>query len=622
MIDLTTYALLRKQITTAASGVSDVRAEGDELVFVLADGHEVRMAIPATEIRDAVVRDDVLVLTLEDDKEIIVDTTLTKSGQAADAKVTGEAVSQLKNDLNELGKIRESYNLFDKAEILIDKRVVAGSGKTYNDISDYQDLCVSPIIKVNPSGKYTSNYAVSGNSSRIYGYTSQGYYAGGIDGVKNSDGTYTYTIGSNMEYVRFNFTRLILDVDKYMFVEGETIPSEYEAYGERFIYDGYVKELDKKIDTNVEDIKNRIDGIEGKTSIAELSDKIDHAKVILGGFINGGVDGTVVTGSYNNLWYSDYTEVIGGKQYYYGGYVAPLYCAFYDKDKNYISGYGNTADNRLPNPFVVPDNACYFRFSCSTSSSSAPYNCWINIVNEAPSYTEDKYYDDSKMFMKAKVNNPCDYDGDSFSIFNKVICIGDSITEGTFNHNESGTMQYLVDGKYSYPTYLKKLSGVETVNKGMGGYTSVQWWNARQSDDFSGYDCAIINLGINDALQSVSSADTTTAFNNIISALKSANNNIKIFMATVVPAYSDGTSKFDSVNNTIKSVCEANDCYLIDLSLYSHVKKYTVSEAGHLTAFGYHRLAKDYISAISYIIDNNRNDFKWIQFTGTDYTYS
>ena len=106
MIDLTTYALLRKQITTAASGVSDVRAEGDELVFVLADGHEVRVAIPATEIRDAVVRDDVLVLTLEDDKEVVVDTTLTQSGQAADAKVTGDVVSQLKGDM--AGKLPKS----------------------------------------------------------------------------------------------------------------------------------------------------------------------------------------------------------------------------------------------------------------------------------------------------------------------------------------------------------------------------------------------------------------------------------------------------------------------------------------------------------------------------------
>ena len=100
MIDLTTYALLRKQIASVASGISDVRAEGDELVFVLVDGREVKVAIPATEIRDAVVRDDTLVLTLADSQEVVVDATLTKSGQAADAKVTGEAVSQLKGDLS------------------------------------------------------------------------------------------------------------------------------------------------------------------------------------------------------------------------------------------------------------------------------------------------------------------------------------------------------------------------------------------------------------------------------------------------------------------------------------------------------------------------------------------
>lgn len=111
MIDLTTYALLRKQITSAVSGVSDVRAEGDELVFVLEDGREVRVAIPATEIRDAVVRDDVLVLTLEDDKEVVVDATLTQSGQAADAKATGDAIGQLKDEKADKKDIPKPYTL-------------------------------------------------------------------------------------------------------------------------------------------------------------------------------------------------------------------------------------------------------------------------------------------------------------------------------------------------------------------------------------------------------------------------------------------------------------------------------------------------------------------------------
>ena len=165
MIDLTTYALLRKQITTAASGVSDVRAEGDELVFVLADGHEVRVAIPATEIRDAVVRDDVLVLTLENDKEIIVDATLTQSGQAADAKATGEAIGQLKGDLSELEYL--THNRLSIGEIEESKYILP-NGK----IDASADSFITGYIKVS-SGKsvFVDGAYLEGNRSIcIYDY--------------------------------------------------------------------------------------------------------------------------------------------------------------------------------------------------------------------------------------------------------------------------------------------------------------------------------------------------------------------------------------------------------------------------------------------------------------------
>ena len=71
MLDIITYALLRKQIASVASGISDMRAEGDELVFVLVDGREVRVAVPATGIRNAHVRDGALVLTLVDGQEFV-----------------------------------------------------------------------------------------------------------------------------------------------------------------------------------------------------------------------------------------------------------------------------------------------------------------------------------------------------------------------------------------------------------------------------------------------------------------------------------------------------------------------------------------------------------------------
>ena len=131
MIDLTTYALLRKQIASVASGISDVLVEGDELIFVLADGHEMRVAIPATEIRDAVVRDDVLVLTLEDNKEVVVDATLTQSGQSADAKVTGDAIGQLKGDIAEEVSARQTAD--NALTARIDTFTSLASGSTTGD---------------------------------------------------------------------------------------------------------------------------------------------------------------------------------------------------------------------------------------------------------------------------------------------------------------------------------------------------------------------------------------------------------------------------------------------------------------------------------------------------------
>lgn len=71
MIDLITYALLRKQINEAAAGIADIRAEGDNLVFVLPGGREITVPVPSTGVRNAEVRGDALVLTLADGQELI-----------------------------------------------------------------------------------------------------------------------------------------------------------------------------------------------------------------------------------------------------------------------------------------------------------------------------------------------------------------------------------------------------------------------------------------------------------------------------------------------------------------------------------------------------------------------
>lgn len=168
MIDLTTYALLRKQITSAVSGVSDVRAEGDELVFVLEDGREVRVAIPATEIRDAVVRDDVLVLTLADDKEVVIDATLTKEGQAADAKATGGALAYKLTEPSEglavgryfrIASLDESghavLEAVDAAQIGVQDVQVAGASVVTDGVANVpiaNEFGRTGVVKLSPLG--------------------------------------------------------------------------------------------------------------------------------------------------------------------------------------------------------------------------------------------------------------------------------------------------------------------------------------------------------------------------------------------------------------------------------------------------------------------------------------
>lgn len=71
MLDVITYALLRKQIASAASGISDIRSEGSNLIFVLPDGREITVPIPASGVSNAEVRDGALVLTLADGQELI-----------------------------------------------------------------------------------------------------------------------------------------------------------------------------------------------------------------------------------------------------------------------------------------------------------------------------------------------------------------------------------------------------------------------------------------------------------------------------------------------------------------------------------------------------------------------
>ena len=245
---------------------------------------------------------------------------------------------------------------------------------------------------------------------------------------------------------------------------------------------------------------------------------------------------------------------------------------------------------------------------------------------------------------------PIAYKGNEFSMFSRGICIGDSVTEGSFDNADGGA----VVKRFSYPAILKRITGVDVVNAGIAGMTSQTWYEAAQNSDpywgkwvnqewvwntnpintgndvisstldYSNCEFAIIHMGINDLapLYDGSKAideillNFETYMNNIITALKNANSGIKIFLATIVPSYANPTNQaYRQLNDKIKEIVEnTSDTYLLDLNAYSELATKPEYNRTHPTALGYHKLANEIAAYISYIIHNNMSEFEAVQF--------
>ena len=253
-------------------------------------------------------------------------------------------------------------------------------------------------------------------------------------------------------------------------------------------------------------------------------------------------------------------------------------------------------------------------------------------------------------------STPAKYTGNEITMFSRGICIGDSVTEGSFDNAQGGA----IIKRFSYPAILERITGVEIANAGIAGMTSKTWyeaslnsesqygkwvnqewvWNMNPTNngndvvssalDYSNFEFAIIHLGIND-LAGVYDGTTMvedilvnyeTYINNIITKLKEANVGIKIFLMTIIPSYALPTNPtYNQLNNKIKEIANyTENTYLVDLNKYSEVISGTAYSQTHPTALGYQKMATEIKSLISYIIKNNLSEFNSVQFIGTDYT--
>ena len=245
---------------------------------------------------------------------------------------------------------------------------------------------------------------------------------------------------------------------------------------------------------------------------------------------------------------------------------------------------------------------------------------------------------------------PTQYNGNEISIFSRGICIGDSVTEGSFDNADGGA----IVKRFSYPAILERITGVEMINAGVAGLTSQTWYEATldstshwgtwvnqewvwdmnpvnsgndiisKSLDYSNFDFAIIHLGINDLAPLYDNSKTIeeilttfeTYMGYIIRDLKAANSGIKIFLATIVPSYATPSNlSYKQLNEKIAEIANATEnTFLLDLTSYSALASKPEYNVTHPTALGYHKLANEIKSYISYIISKNLDNFTNIQF--------
>lgn len=532
-------------------------------------------------------------------------TTYDTAGNAVRGQISG-----LKSDFNNYYATiihEQGTNYIDKTVLKSDTRISeltgneTSQGATGMFASDFIPVEVGEVL-YHGTGVYSDYYAY---------YDSSKTFISTIDYSANLSSP--FTVPSGAYYIRVSLTS---NTDGAWISSSNGEPADYKKI---IVMSTPLNEaLDKYM------ALQDWDDVIPKVMHDSLSNYIDKTKITTG-YINAN---GVYTAN-NSLWCTDFIPVEVGEVFYHGtGVYSGNYYAFYDADKNVVSA-GNTL-GELTNPFTVPNDVVYGRFTLIHDPNGDDQSRnWIYTENVVPKDYAVQYYFDEN--MNDAVRNalsevsPTDYDGMDIQAFDTCVCVGDSLTEGIFNYDNNGDTGYVSIPEVSYPSALQRMTGINVTNKGESGTTSAEWYTNHSTDDLSGHKFAIVQFGVNDVIRYGQgwTQNSINGYTNIINKLKADNQNIKIFVATVMPAVSFSPSNYTSFNSGLKSFIESladDNVILLDMATYANTASQQYN-AGHLSAYGYWRLAQDYANYISWYMHNNGMQFREIQFIGTDKHY-
>lgn len=188
----------------------------------------------------------------------------------------------------------------------------------------------------------------------------------------------------------------------------------------------------------------------------------------------------------------------------------------------------------------------------------------------------------------------------------RILCIGDSLTEGDHGKIEDGAVMNVKHT--NYPFYLSKiLNNLNITNAGKCGYTAKSWYNGEFSKyTYTDYDVVIILMGINGGLTDEhiddggdveqypidNIAGYTAYYCKLIEELIKSNNKLQIVLCSYPHVQS---INLEGTSITIPKIAYRYGCTHIDLSEIG-VSVFTPNYLNnvdklHLTELGYQRVA-------------------------------
>lgn len=368
------------------------------------------------------------------DTQLYVDPTLTESGYAADAKVTGDEIGELKSALGAVADVKLLNGFTELTE-----PGYYGSGGDVIASSSFVHSEVYVEVKPNTEyslwwARYATSYASMAYSCGVCFYDADKAF------ISRAANTHTFTTPSACKYIRTYLSKDEFDTYAYsMLTEGTTAPTYFIPYGYDVIT-AYEEKCGESYDNSFSNELKLIDALTIADGTKEYTLDSETSK-------------TATTGHYTNaigvvkesaLWNTYRCNIEPNAKYYVkasaasGAYAITV---FDKKGKRLLALPSTLANSTLDGMIDTPAAASYAILNASTSITAS----LKKVIGIRLSTTADTSA--NVLFEK------------------KLYCGGDSITAGA----NVGTFP---NGyKKTYGGYMATRNGMTYVADGVGGST-------------------------------------------------------------------------------------------------------------------------------------------------------